>query len=424
MKRIKTLILGLSFLSATSSLTAQNYDQVSNAPAYAQQAYYVFSTGNSINVANDAWDLAFTTAPMNVGIHLNESSSSSPTNPIPSLELYLTNASNFTQVLQSSDLSDRVYNPETNWSEGALNISKSTTNPFDMGWGIYNPSTHIIEGNKIFGIKLRSGSFKKFMIQSLAGSIYTLQVADLDNSNATTITLDKNSTNGSPFLYFSFTSGIVNTIPTQWDLVFQRYTTPLFDASTGAYVPYNVLGVLSGNKVFVARAKGVNPQTVAYSAYNDSLSNDMDKIGYDWKTFSNSWAVATDLAYFVKTADNHVWKMVFIDFEGSSTGISTFEKTDLGLATTIENSANSAKYWVYPTVTSGDFHFAIEDSKPQTYQLQLLSIEGKIVWETTILSTTSLNVFDVQLPNLSAGTYRLAIKGANSLNSQTLIIRP
>ena len=48
-------------------------------------------------------------------------------------------------------------------------------------------------------------------------------------------------------------------------------------------------------------------------------------IGHDWKDFdlgTFTWEVFDDLVYFIETPDNDIWQLQFIDFEGSSTGVS------------------------------------------------------------------------------------------------------
>lgn len=416
MRKNSILSFGLFALCVALGLPtfAQTYDQVANGNMYAKQAYYSLSTGTHVQVANDAWDLSFSAlGQMDAGVHINESSSSSSTNPLPALEVYSLSVTDFSLVVQSTDLVNRVYNPETSWGEGALNVGKNMSNPLDMGWGVYNPVTHAIEGNRVWGVKLRNGAYKKFIVESLVGGAYTVKVADLDNGNSTTYTLSKSQANGSPVLYLSLTTGVVNTLPTSWDLVFQRYTTPLLDPSTGQYLPYNVLGVLSGKGVSVAKASGVNPQTVVFASYQDSLSADMDKIGYDWKYFSGTaWVLPSDVVYFVKTENNQLWKLFFVDFEGSSTGISTFEKTNLGTASSIGVEALEGKVWVFPTLTQSEINIGIESDKATHLPVNMYDGSGKMVWQTTVEATQNLVIHTFSLPALSAGMYHLHI-GSN-----------
>ncbi|MFN0200227.1 MAG: T9SS type A sorting domain-containing protein [Bacteroidia bacterium] len=423
MQSAKKLLLILLF--GVNLLNAQVFEQVNNGTAYVQQVYYRFGDGNATIISNPTWDLAFSAlGQTDAGVHINESSSSSSTNPSPALEVYLLQTNDFSQAVTGNDLTERIYNPETTWGEGALNMDKNTSNPMDLGWGVYNPMTHIIEGNRVFGAKLRNGSFKKFMVEKLEGAIYTLKVSNLDNSNPQTELFDKSSANGSPLLYFSFTNGVIQSMPTQWDLVFQRYTIPLLDPSTSQYIPYNVLGVLSGKGVKVAKAQGVDPQTVTFASFQDSLSTDMDKVGYEWKSFgSGAWAVPTDLAYFVKTGDNHLWKLVFVDFEGSSTGITTFEKTDLGVATSIETAQANTNFWVYPTIISTECTLALESKQNEAVDLTLVDMNGKTVWANHLTSSTDLQAHTLQLPHLSEGVYRLVLSTGKHSAAQPIIIQ-
>lgn len=403
-----------------TQLSAQTYDQVSNDAGYTKQAYYTLSSGASTQISNDTWDLGFSAlGQMDAGIHLNESSTS--TTQIPALELYLANTSDFSLALNEADLTNRIYNPETNWAEGALNVPASASNPFDLGWGLYNPATHVIEGNRVFAIKLRSGIFKKFMIESLSGNTYTLKMADLNNNNLSTATLNKANANGSPLVYYSFTTGLVNSMPTTWDLVFERYSTPIFDGTD--FMPYTVLGVLSGEGVSAAKAAGINPQTVSYNSFQDSMTTDMDRIGYEWKSFSGTaWNIPSDLAYFVKTKDNHLWKIVFVDFEGGSTGITTLEKTDLGVVSAISAGSLGGKTLVYPTITESDITIALSDLSATTIDASLVNDKGEKVWQTSFYTQSKLDVRQFQLPTLATGTYRLHLASAMGSTTHSIFV--
>ncbi len=405
--------------ATTTQVLAQTYDQVSNGAGYNQQVYYTIASGSSTQISNDTWDLGFSAlGQMDAGIHLNESSA---TSQMPALELYLANTGDFSVALNEVDLTERIYNPETSWEQGALNMPAVASNPFDMGWGLYNPTTHIIEGNRVFGIKLRSGIFKKFMIEQLSGSIYTLKIADLNSANPSTITLDKTNANGSPLLYYSFSTGIANNVPANWDLVFERYSSPVFDGTN--FVPYTVLGVLSGKGVSAAKATGINPQNVSFGSFQDSMTTDMDRIGYDWKSFSGTnWVLPSDVAYFIKTQDNHLWKVVFIDFEGSSTGITTLEKTDLGVLATLPTGSLGGEALVYPTITQSDITIALSDLAATNMEATLYNQHGQSVWKTSFYTQSALDIRQFQLPTLAEGQYHLRLSSTKGSTSQSIFV--
>lgn len=412
--------------SSLLAASAQSYEQVSNAASYAKQAYYQLANGTSTTIYNDAWDLAFTAfGQADAGVLVNESSSSSMSNPQPSLELYLAPTSDFSVVLNGNDLTERLYNPDKIWTEGAFNTPKIASNPFDIGWGVYNMNTHVVEGNRVFAIKLRNGDFRKCMVEKMEAGVYTLKVAMLDNSSPQTFTFDKANANGANFLYFSFTSGIVTSIPTTWDLVFQRYTIDLFDPGSNTYIPYNVLGVLHNNGIKAAKASGVNPATVSFNAYTDSLSSDIDRIGHDWKAFTgSSWEIPADLAYFVKTTDNYVYKIVFIDFEGSATGITTLERTNLGVLSSLSGPPAQASYLVYPSVVEkGKLNIVWESQDRAALTVSLVNLNGQVVFTQALNQQADFEAFELQLPALAAGMYKVLLHTDKQAACETIWVR-
>src|SRR5690606_7861117 len=119
--------------------------------------------------------------------------------------------------------------------------------------------------------------------------------------------------------------------PEHWDLKFTRYNIPVEDPSSpGVYLDYRVTGVLTRPGTEVAVATNIDPETVAFEDFADSLTNAPDAIGYEWKAYdfgSMQYTVTQNEVYFVKTVNDEVYKIQFLDFEGSSTGVTTFRIT-------------------------------------------------------------------------------------------------
>ena len=158
---------------------------------------------------------------------MNEAVGLSFTAPLPTVELYLTNSTDFATV--DSTAMTRIYNEDISWSEGAFNHVKIEEDPADYGWGTYDFTSHQVNGSRIYIIKLRNGDFKKIEIQSLISGIYTFRYANLDGSNEETHTIDKADYDGKTLAYFSIENGTAQDLePVQWDLVFTRYQTVLF----------------------------------------------------------------------------------------------------------------------------------------------------------------------------------------------------
>jgi hypothetical protein len=216
-----------------------------------------------------------------------------------------------------------LFNREISWSYGALNEFREGGNPDDFGWGVYNPTTQETNGIFVYAIKLRDGTYLKFQIQSLINGVYTFRYANLDGSGETIKTISKADHAGKMLAYFSFETGeTVDVEPSGgFDLLFCRYHSLLHQG--GDSVQYLVTGILSAAGVEVAEASHVDPATVQFQDYADSLSSNLEIIGHDWKFFDLNafeWILPEDLIYFVKTQDDRVWKLGLLNFREMNRG--------------------------------------------------------------------------------------------------------
>ena len=230
--KIFSIIITTLFIIIHS--TYGQVDQVSIGPGYSQQAYYSLYTGEVEVVDNDAWDVSFSAlGQQDAGVFFNESASLSAF----ALQVFETDATQWEDVPTNTDTYTEdvaLQNPDLSWSEGAFNVVKDSASPFDYGWGVYNPQNNIVEGTKIFVIKTREGSFIKFQVESLEGDVYTVRYADLDGNNAYEHEISKSEA-VKGMVYFSFSTDSIVDMPSDFDLIFKRYTTPL-DAGDGTFI--------------------------------------------------------------------------------------------------------------------------------------------------------------------------------------------
>ncbi len=412
------------FLFGLFSIMAQDVD-VSVGNLYSNQAFYTLINDETVTLENESWDLAFTTGIDGATILYNESAKISFGDPVPELRLYLAPTNDFSDIIDSTTLIDSLYNGETSWEDGAFNSVKDDGNPLDYGWGVLNSSTQVIEGTKVYALKLRDDSWRKIKIESLDNGVFTMRYANLDGSNETTITIDKNDFLNSPLAFFSFSAWSVVGSPANWDLLFARYYSGL--EVGGEVTQYLVTGVLSGPGIEIAQANDINPITVSYVPYLDSMETRLDVIGHDWKYFDLgefSWVIDLQRAYFIKQPDDHLWKVVFIDFSGSSTGTSTFVKEDLGQLNTVENPAsNFVNFGVFPNPITDDFTISFSLKKQcRDMQIHLVNSLGQVVWHKTVDGDARLNVLNFQSPVIPSGIYQLVVgKGADLWSSKVFI---
>jgi hypothetical protein len=368
------LLLAVGLCLLVVPVIGQDFVQFSTGAGYSRQAFINLADGSETQIENGAWDLAFTgLGVQDGGIHVNESTASTMGAPAAELVLYLAPTTDFATVINPSQLGARLYNDEKSWSWGAVNAPRDTSSALDYGWGVYQFTNHQIVGNRVFVLQLRNGNYRKFQVVSLAGNTYTLRHANLDGSDEQTVALPKSAARGG-LLYFSFASnGPVETPPTQWDLLYCRYITPL-DDGMGNIFDYAVTGILSAPGASVAVLRGAASQGNP-DIQSASYATRLDAFGYDWKIFdfSQGWTIPDSLTYLVKTAAGEVYQLTPVDFEGSGTGTATFESQLLGLISSpSETSIGNSPATLFPN--------PLRTGQRPTLALDLPT-EGELSWQ-------------------------------------------
>ncbi len=414
---MQKFLLSISLLFAANAAFSQTIQEISTGAGYKKQAFVNLKTGLQTSVADNGWDIAFSTqGQQDAGIFLNESSGSSMGVALARVEAWSSFAS-WADVLDPADPTlTEILNDEQSWQMGAFNADANLAQ-YNFGWGAYNPGTHAVEGTKVFVLKLRDGSYRKLQIQSLVGTTYTFRYANLDGTGEATKTVNKADHTGKTLAYFSLATGATTDVEpaTGWDIEFCRYVTTLWDPGTSTYIHYNVTGILSGKGVTVAKVLGIDPATVQFNPAQDTLKTCLDEIGHDWKTFNTTWSVDDTRVYFLKAADGHLWKLHFIDFEGSTTGTAVLEKTDLGLISATENLGNgmAAGLSVFPNPARAEANVVVElpsTFNSQAAQLTLLDASGRAVFAKNLNLNVGLNGFELPLSGIPAGAYFLTLE--------------
>ncbi|MEM9990229.1 MAG: HmuY family protein, partial [Bacteroidota bacterium] len=399
----------------------QEFNQISLGAGYSEAVYFDLAEARSTPVTHDSWDIAFRTDRFDLGIFVNEAVGLSFTSSLPQVELYLTNSSDFASV-DTLNMT-RIYNDEVAWSAGAFNHVSDSDAPADYGWGNYDFSTHQVLGTRIFVIKPRNSIYKKLVIESLISGVYTFKYANLDGSNEITETINKADFPENTLAYYSFESeAVVDIEPTKWDLLFTRYTTPL-QAGESSTVQYIVTGALQNAGVKVAEVQGIDPSTADFEDYADNYSDTLNTIGYDWKTFQGAWSIPEDRVYFIKT-QGKIWKVQFIDFEGSSTGTITIEKTLVGEVTSTEELfAQSSTFQVYPNPATDHTHLVFDVLQPATKaRISIYNQLGQLVQTQNIQVNQGLNAMYLPL-QVSAGLYQVVLQLEGQQLTRTLFVQ-
>lgn len=391
MKYLSLIILMTVSLSLTR---AQSIQEISTGAGYRKQSYVNLSAGTQKQVDNTSWDIAFTVyGQQDAGVYLNESAGSSMGQPLPQAFLYDAQTNTFSDQPDPATLTDyRLLNTEKTWAYGAFNETRDPGDIFDYGWGKYNFQTNQVTGSRVYVIKLRNGQFRKIKIESLTGTTWTFRYANLDGSNEVVKTINKADHAGKTLAYFSLETGnMVDVEPATggFDLLYERYTTKLWDPGTQTWIDYDVAGILHGLNSQVAELDNVDPLTVTYAEAADSFKTDLDVIGHDWKYFSGTaWNIDDNKVFFLKNPDNRVWKLHFIDFEGSSTGTAILEKTNLGVVSSVTNpAAIGVQVLTYPNPVVSELLVSLDmpAELAANARLQVVDAAGRLVTQQQAL---------------------------------------
>ena len=409
-----TFYLFLLITICSNALSAQ-LDVVSMGSSYSKAAFYNLSTGESVQLANESWDIIFSNTDINnAGVFINEST----TFMQPGLELYAAPTNNWTEEITDVSIFTeefRLYNPELSWSEGAFNILKDSLNEDDYGWGIKNTATNTIEGTRVFVIKKRNGLFIKFQIISLEDNVFSLRTASLDGSNEKSFSISKTNYQDQALIFFSLESESVKPISISYDMIFLRYTEPL-DAGNNTFVEYTITGMLLAPGVEAAAALDVDPSTVQESDYSEQYTSRPGIIGGDWKYFdlSQGWIIDFERTYFVKSIDGNKYQLVFIDFGGSSTGSAIIEKTLLIPTSTFQPSTNDIS--IFPNPASD--YLSIEINGQEIEEIIIFNTTGQVVAKEKRTNTY------FNLPqSLHNGIYSVIIRTKDSVYQKNIFIK-
>jgi hypothetical protein len=400
---------------------AQVKDTVSVSAGYANQNYYQLSTGAEATAPKNEWDIAFqTNGSMGYAISINSYSG-------VSLYTYpnaAASATNWAATFDTAGLSTwpKMYNSETTWSWGAFNQNADGANQFDLGWGVYDMTTHFVTGDSMFVVKLTNGDFKKLWVKNLANGTYNFVYANLNGTGEQTVALAKSAYATKNFGYYSLVNNAaVDHEPvanTNWDLVFTQYTGDL----GGGYIS-TATGILANNGVLTAKAENVADVDNYDDYQTQTYMPEINVIGWNWKTYdmgSGTYTINDSTVFFVQAKDSAIWKVVLTGFGGSADGNFIFSKEKLKSApvtppppTGINEVNNVATLSLYPNpIAKGtDLNVVINLMQiNSTVNLTMYDITGKQVFKTKVNNQTGLKALAVPTSGLRSGMYVVALE--------------
>jgi hypothetical protein len=394
---------------------------ISMGTSYSNEIYYKLSTQTETVFIANQWDIAFLrTTIFDLGVRVNDGVG------IKVFEAANTPAGYDTVDVSNESTWTQLYNSDTNWSSGAFMNTSISGNPFPAsGFGIYNGGNNTVEGQIVFVLKYLDGSYKKFFIETYLGA-YTFKYSSWTGSVWTTditATVSNSSNPNNRFNYYSLQTDsevIAEPAATDWDFVFRKYNT--FLNPPGQY--YNVTGVLHNPNVEIAQ----NDEPGGMSM-NPSLtySDDINTIGYDWKAFGGSgFVVDSNQAFYIKSADDTVYRLTFTAFSGSSSGDLTFVINNVTDALSIADVSQNVSFGIYPNPSIDkqiNLVYDVSALDENTNNVAIYATTGQKVYETELKNNSGFYNKTINLSSLAGGIYVLQFTSGNQSTTKKLILK-
>jgi len=408
---MKKLLLSIFTILTSIVINAQSVnDSTSMEQFYTNQVFYSFANGETANVPNNNWDIAFSLSGQGSAgsaILLNEATSTLWQAPMDT-----TAWATFDSTGQLGW--EQLLNSDTSWTNGAFNRYRGANSFFDMGWGDLNPNNNYWTlGDSIYLIKLGNGDFKKLWIKSLKQGVWNFTYADVNGANENSITITKTDYPNKNFIYVSLENGnIIDREPnnSSWDIMFSKHTDYVFPP--GMYI--GVTSVFNNVGLWTARSDEADfnaaiNTTTPQQAYNQNVIN----IGRTWKRrVSGQWVVNDSIAYFAWNKDStDLYRIVFTDFGGMTTGKSYFNITKIATVGISENNI-SKTINVYPNPANTNVTINVTGFKNNSL-LRIYSTNGQLIKTQTVIN----GIQTISVEDMPKGLY------IYTLNDDTKTIR-
>jgi Secretion system C-terminal sorting domain len=406
------------FLSLFSS--AQQLDTISIGAGYTQQVWYGLESDKETKSSGATWDLAFSMrSRKDAAIWVNPNATLyKAVTPIADWSIF-NNVDTLTLTPQ--------YGVDSAWAMGAFN--RTGDNSLDYGWGTYNPVNHNVKGDSVYVIKSVAGKWYKIMIERLAlDTSFFFKIADLNGTNEKSIELKKSDYKDRLMGYYSLANNAaLNREPSnkEWDLTAWRYYG-LTPDNTGALQSYPLTGILQNDGVLIAKV--VKRDTANDNTTGLKFQNRINVIGADWKSFdlTAGWKVADSTAYFVKTLNGKVYKLILTRFGGNSTGNMIFKREQVATTSSTNDDGSKATFGIYPNPTRGDNITLLYDIKTaaQSIDFQLINLAGQVVYRQKLQNNEG-GFTQQTLPNLNVpkGFYVAYLQWGGKFLSHKVIIQ-
>jgi hypothetical protein len=415
----KALLLTSILTAAVLGTQAQPVkDSVQLGAGYANQVWYSLDNDEQGSAPKNNWDLAFDMKNITSSIHINSVAGTTLWN-YPKGDASAWSSTPDTAGINTWTMR---WNSDSSWSLGAMGNYPNPNDATDLDWGKYNLSTHIVTGDSIYIIKLANGAYKKLMIESLSGGIFTFKYANLDGTDPQSNTITKSNFAGKNFAYFSLQNNAALPASREpnydaWDLIFTPYT---------AFVPvaYTVTGVLHNRSVSAVKVTGLADKNTYVNWYPHNFSTAINTIGYNWKVFNGTgYDIKDSTVYFITAFNGDIWKLMFTGF-ASADGKMVFTKEKITPATVESVNEKIAAATLYPNPSSGKDVTVVYDivSDLSQVQMQVVSMTGNVVYQAVLDNSVGLHQHTLPSANFAAGVYIVSIQTGKGNIQQKLIV--
>lgn len=429
----KSIFLSLSILLSFVSINAQvTTDTVSMSPGYANQVFFDFNTMQETESPLNNWHIAHTTVTRDNCIRFNHGAG-----VFVYLYPYGDNSSYANFDTTGWESWTQPYNDIHTHEKGAINQQYDAGNMWDFSWGVYNSSTHKVEGDSLYLVVVNSGGtqtlFKFMPISQEANGDLVFKYEPINENSASESSISQSAANGGTYKYFNLATGNqvqVEPANAEWQLSFTRYYAPTL--YMGQYVPYLTMGIESKRGIRTAKYSDLAwSDLIANGEYyiNDALDsnviasgagfqNDLTGIGSDWKSFNGQSFVCLDSQVFIVEVTNSTgadyYALRMIEFGGMTNGNTVLQYSKIGAQNNVKTN-NALTFNLYPN-PSTDFVNINLNSNEKT-EVVVLDAMGRIVYNATY-STSNITV---NTENFTPGQYWVKVIQDQSSSNATFI---
>lgn len=420
LKMMRKHILYVAMMLTGTALFAQKVqDSVSMGAGYGTDVYYSLQNGLVDTAGNMNWHLAFSVRPALPPVDVMRSTTVR-INEARGVKVFKSPHASFAAFDTAGWAGwPMAHDDVKTWDIGAFNALRGA-NPYDFGWGFYNPGSHNVDGDKVFMMAIPSGTstqYKKIKVQVLVrDSLWVISMGDAMNpADSAGFTINKQTFGGKMFAYFNALSNqVFNREPSAatWDIVFTRYTDHVV-------VPgvidtfYSVTGILQNPAVLAAKTSRGTYDTLvpAFGTFSKNIST----IGWDWKVPPMGpppaiWTIHDTNNYYFKTTGSKNWKIEFVSFSGSGTAKTVFyksQKTTTGIA---DAKQMIPAVSIYPNPANNVINVSwIHPGSINNVRVYVKDLSGRLLVQNDL----NPGITQLDISALKEGIYLLSVEGEN-----------